>query len=76
MLQSPSSSWKIDAKYLQEYKLVKKEDKKFKKNKFTDFSLINIPGGKQTSFTHQTLSTYQKKDENYKEGPRHYCEQE
>lgn len=40
---SPLGTWKINAKYLQEYKLTKKEDKHFRKTKFADFLFADIP---------------------------------
>lgn len=47
LLQPFSSIQKIDVKYFQDYKLIKKEDKNFGKNKSTDTPLIDIFNGKQ-----------------------------
>ena len=71
LLQPPSATQKINAKCLQGYRLAKKEDKDSGKNKSTNILPADISSGKQISFTHQTSSTYQKKDQNHQGGPRH-----
>lgn len=40
-MQPPFNMWKIDTKYLQGYRLVKKKDKDSRKNKFVDILSIN-----------------------------------
>ena len=67
MLLLLSGIQKIDAKYLQRYRLTKREDKDIGKNKFADTFFANVPSEKQSqqSFTYQSKSN--KKDQDYHE---------
>lgn len=61
LLQSSFGTKKIDAKYLQGYRPIKKEIEDSRKNKSIDIFFANIPSKKQQFSTYQT----NKKDQNY-----------
>lgn len=54
LLQPAFSIQEIDAKCFQSYKLAKKKDKNFKKNKFTNIFLINSFSKKQLFSIYQS----------------------
>lgn len=52
-LKPPADMQKINAKYFQDYRSAKKEDKDLKKNKFIITTSIDIPSKKQQFSNHQ-----------------------
>ena len=69
LLQSSSSTRKIDSKCPQENKPAKKEEKNFAKNKSIDSAHADILSEKQSSSTNQTFSVYLNKNQIYYRGP-------
>ena len=71
LLQSFSSTCKIDSKYARENKPAKKEEKDSEKNKSTNSASTDISSGKQSFSIQQASFINPKKDQKHHRGLRH-----